>query len=95
MTLDLDAIKARLERGEATCAKCGAPRGNHPYRHMFQPSHDDGLATFVPALVAEVERMREALARSARLRTQYRAALEAERMHSNPARAALKGTDND
>ena len=58
MTLDLDAIKARLERGDATCAKCGAPRSHHPYRHPFQPSHDDGLATFVPALVAEVERLR-------------------------------------
>jgi len=47
----------------------------------------EALAAERDALRAEVERLNEALDRSKRLRDQYREALDAEREHSNPARA--------
>lgn len=48
----------------------------------------DALDREAAALAREAA-LREALERSKRLRDQYRAALDAERAHSNPARAAL------
>jgi hypothetical protein len=49
------------------------------------------LRAEVATLRARVVEVEAALKRSKSLRDQYRAALEAERNHSNPARAALTG----
>jgi hypothetical protein len=32
------AVKAQHVLADVRCAKCNAPRNNHPYRHPFQPS---------------------------------------------------------
>jgi len=37
----IEALEAEVDRllnpTEQYCAKCGAPKSNHPYRHPFQP----------------------------------------------------------
>jgi len=41
LAAERDALRAENERlrnpPEEYCAKCGAPKSNHPYRHPFSP----------------------------------------------------------
>lgn len=46
--------------GDDRCAKCGHPRNDHPLRHQFV-SKGNAPSANIPALCAEIERLRAAL----------------------------------
>lgn len=46
-----DALEEAAQLAEAAadirCAKCGHPRSNHPYRHLFAPSRETNVAAAI------------------------------------------------
>jgi hypothetical protein len=44
------AVKAQHVLADVRCAKCNAPRNNHPYRHPFQPSESVDVPAAIRAM---------------------------------------------
>ena len=61
----IERAKAALDAGEPTCTTCGHKCSEHPYRHIFKPSHTTPLENLAPdlahALIAVAAERDEAL----------------------------------